>query len=158
MKKVLSNGSENRSTKELYSNLTDKQLMNADIPKDPKESKRFKPNMQLAALRKDTIVTDWLDNYPQATQSVYLTYMNEFLETTGYRPKDLLPMETSDLKKHILRVVDGMKDANRYYAAKHLMKAITSFALHYEKVVNYPLLKDVGLFLLQRPTPGHLQA
>lgn len=30
------------------------------IPKDPKESKRFKPNMQLAALRKDTIVTDWL--------------------------------------------------------------------------------------------------
>jgi hypothetical protein len=60
--------------------MSDKQLTQAQIPTDPKENKRFKPNMQLAALRKDTIITDWLDSYPQTTQSVYLTYMNEFLE------------------------------------------------------------------------------
>jgi hypothetical protein len=46
-------------------------------------------------------------------------------------------MEAAELKKHVLRVKDGMTAENRFYAAKHLLKAITSFALHYEKVIKY---------------------
>lgn len=129
------------SEKSFVEDISIKKLMQVVEPYKQKckhdESGRFMPNMDMAILRKDPIIQEWLTPYPKRTQDTYRSMMNVFLNASGQRPKDLVGMEAPDLKRLTKSVMGALVQKNRPYAAVGIMHAMKSFANHYEKPIKF---------------------
>jgi integrase len=98
---------------------------------------RYMPKQALVNLRNDSIVEDWLKDYPKSTADNYLSNFNTFLVESAKTPKEVHAMNAAELKRKIKSVCGSLVQQRRQYTAKNVMLALSSFAAHYDKHVKF---------------------